>query len=193
MLAERLRRWPNLNPTLGQCLVSATHRSTSRGMYVKVFLMYFPKWEVYWLSSHFLVISQGIFYPLFFSISGIRHQVCFSSLVWVTVRCDTDFKISDWSVESVHVCDDMVEMSRMSQIWILEILTLWLPGRGACQDPDILVYELYFSSFEAGIADAISSFKWRKIHKCSIYLTKICVILWLRSLTNDDGNFRHVW
>ena len=38
----------------------------------------------------------------------------------------------------------------------------------------------YFSSFEAGIANAISSFKWRKIHKCSIYLTKICVILWLR-------------
>ena len=72
-------------------------------------------------------------------------------------------------------------------------LTLWLPGRGACQDPDILVYEFYFSSFEAGIANAISSFKWRKIHKCSIYLTKICVILWLRSLTNDDGNFRHVW
>ena len=68
-------------------------------------------------------------------------------------------------------------------------LTLWLPGRGACQDPDILVYEFYFSSFEAGIANAISSFKWRKIHKCSIYLTKICVILWLRSLTNDDGNF----
>ena len=72
-------------------------------------------------------------------------------------------------------------------------LTLWLPGRGACQDPDILVYEFYFSSFEAGIANAISIFKWRKIHKCSIYLTKICVILWLRSLTNDDGNFRHVW
>ena len=72
-------------------------------------------------------------------------------------------------------------------------LTLWLPGRGACQYPDILVYEFYFSSFEAGIANAISSFKWRKIHKCSIYLTKICVILWLRSLTNDDGNFRHVW
>ena len=73
------------------------------------------------------------------------------------------------------------------------ILTLWLPGRNACQDPDILVWEFYFSSFEAGIANAISSFKWRKIHKCSIYLTKICVILWLRSLTNDDGNFRHVW
>ena len=72
-------------------------------------------------------------------------------------------------------------------------LTLWLQGRGACQDPDILVYEFYFSSFEAGIANAISSIKWRKIHKCSIYLTKICVILWLRSLTNDDGNFRHVW
>ena len=70
-----------------------------------------------------------------------------------------------------------------------ESLTLWLPGRSACQDPDIL----YFSSFEAGIANAISSSKWRKIHKCSIYLTKICVILWLRSLTNDDGNFRHVW
>ena len=73
------------------------------------------------------------------------------------------------------------------------ILTLWLPGRNACQDPDILVWEFYFSSFEAGIANAISSFKWRKIHKCSIYLTKICVILRLRSLTNDDGNFRHVW
>ena len=55
-------------------------------------------------------------------------------------------------------------------------LTLWLPGRGACQDLDILVYEFYFSSFEAGIAKAISSFKWRKIHKCSIYLTKIGVI-----------------
>ena len=26
-----------------------------------------------------------------------------------------------------------------------------------------------------------------------VYLTKISVILWLRSLTNDDGNFRHVW
>ena len=52
-------------------------------------------------------------------------------------------------------------------------LTLWLPGRGACQDPDILVYEFYFSSFEAGIANAISSFKWRKIHKCSIYLTNL--------------------
>ena len=76
---------------------------------------------------------------------------------------------------------------------IIKLLTLWLPGRGACQDPDILVYEFYFSSFEAGIANATSSFKWRKIHKCSIYLTKICVILWLRSLTNDDGNFRHVW
>ena len=25
-----------------------------------------------------------------------------------------------------------------------------------------------------------------KKHNCSIYLTKICVILWLRSLTNDD-------
>ena len=49
------------------------------------------------------------------------------------------------------------------------------------------------SEAEAGIANAISSFKSRKIHKCSIYLTKICVILWLRSLTNDDGNFRHVW
>ena len=73
------------------------------------------------------------------------------------------------------------------------LLTLWLPGRSARQDPDILVQEFYFSSFEAGIANAISSFKWRKIHKCSIYLTKICVILWLRSLTNDDGNFRHVW
>ena len=71
----------------------------------------------------------------------------------------------------------------------LILVTLWLPDRGACQNPDIL----YFSSFEAGIANAISSFKWRKIHKCSIYLTKICVILWLRSLTNDDGNFRHVW
>ena len=26
-----------------------------------------------------------------------------------------------------------------------------------------------------------------------LYLTTIFVILWLRSLTNDDGNFRHVW
>ena len=26
-----------------------------------------------------------------------------------------------------------------------------------------------------------------------INVVYICVILWLRSLTNDDGNVRHVW
>ena len=89
--------------------------------------------------------------------------------------------------------DNFNDLYKRQRSMLIIMLTLWLPGRSACQDPDILVWEFYFSSFKAGIADAISSFKWRKIHKCSIYLTKICVILWLRSLTNDDGNFRHVW
>ena len=108
--------------------------------------------------------------------------------------------ISLFAIDNVESCFDtshvtIIIRSFISQQYNAHIknLTLWLPGRGACQDPDILVYEFYSSSFEAGIANAISSFKWRKIHKCSIYLTKICVILWLRSLTNDDGNVRHVW
>ena len=61
----------------------------------------------------------------------------------------------------------IIEHIQNQSMWIKRlceaaILTLWLPGRGAYQDQDILVWEFYFSSFEAGIANAISSFKWRK-------------------------------
>ena len=137
---------------------------------------------------------------------------------WLSIQ--TYLGLSSWGRNEYLKINTSIVWSEIKQIWVIythlkfcvatswhnlnwakikqdnladKELTLWLPGRGACQDPDILVYEFYFSSFEAGIANAISSFKWRKIHKCSIYLTKICVILWLRSLTNDDGNFRHVW